>query len=313
MKNGLEILDKARDYVIESIPVKKEQIIFDSSLSCEYGNTENKFTETVNSVEFTIGIKEIANNNISYNELMSISAVISLFHECFGHGCQVLYEYQNKRLLSRILTINTFACECALYYKENPLKEYFNQPSEIAAQYSGIKKAFEFYKKELSQNEAETLICYYVNERIRQNKDQFISYENLKTKEFNSLEEILQAFNQEFICQIYSKRNKFWCDNSPVINILKWIKSQNEAKYDKLFKHLYVYTNNGMYQDKILAEMYFTECNQKEVIEKIPALDELKAFDNYFNADFTKSPKPLWILFKIKNVNLKNLLYENLN
>lgn len=94
---------------------------------------------------FAIGTRELEEDPDKMFELgEAMIPIVGAFHEVCGHGGQILNEFQKDTPLSRVLAANHYACKGSPYYYNGFVDgsdRYKRQPTEIAAQYAGIREA----------------------------------------------------------------------------------------------------------------------------------------------------------------------------
>ena len=125
---------------------------FDPCSPIKYGNTA--YDSDSRSFLFSAGTLEFELDPCrNFAPFESIIPVINLFHEACGHGLQqcVMYGKQDD-VLSKVLCMNYCACQSSdkyygaefVDYVDDPT--YFKQPYEMAAQYIGLRWAYDYLK-----------------------------------------------------------------------------------------------------------------------------------------------------------------------
>ncbi len=113
---------------------------------------ETVFDDGDKAWHFLVGDSEFVNNkDHEFEPFQVVMPVINLYHEVCGHGLQqcVMYGKQND-VLSKVLCMNYCACMSSdkyygadfVDYEYDPT--YFKQPYEMAAQYIGLRWAYDY-------------------------------------------------------------------------------------------------------------------------------------------------------------------------
>lgn len=193
-------MKRVRSHISLCAGIPKNSMAFDENESCCFGETVYKNNIAVS---FSVGVGEL----LAYpDEMVSMDAamipVVGLFHEVYGHGGQILKQFQQTDDLSKVIALNYYACRGSGYYYEgSDGKQYWKQPYEIAAQYVGIKKAHEYFCGQYGKPDADKLICGYVNLRVGMDSE-FVH----PKKPYSDVESILRDFNREFQKQVHAHR-----------------------------------------------------------------------------------------------------------
>lgn len=156
--------------------------------------------------EISVGVRELVEDpGREYPVGEAMIPVVGLFHEVCGHGGQVTCEFRKDTYLSRVLALNYYACRgSAEYYGDDMVDvddRYYHQPYEIAAQYVGIKCAFEYLSGVFGREDANHMLCEYVACRV-ENESEFIR----PRRELRSVDEILDALDVEFRRRAFAHR-----------------------------------------------------------------------------------------------------------
>lgn len=211
--------------------------IGDASTIDNYNNNSQTFE-----IEITIGIKP-RTKNPTYQDLTNLC--VSIFHE-FGHVNQILEQFDKNNKLSMVLCSNHYARKASLdYYDCNNIHKtnnYIHHPSEIAAQYVGIKNAYAYLSQLYDKTTANLLLCDYAEHT---NTVGFI-----KPQKYENISDIAHAYKNAFndaihLPRIFKPEFKI-CDQNFTYEIT------NKAK-ESLYKN-----TSGLKKDIILATAYFT-------------------------------------------------------
>lgn len=124
-----------------------------------------------------------------------INCIITGYHEQRHHQ-QIHGQFKNQKPTEKeqLTALNSMICENNRnYYLMNG--NYYTQLCEIDAEQHGLKNAYLFLKNHLngySDQECQQLIVDYTNQRVQDNPY------HIPQKEYKSLLEIINAFNQSF-------------------------------------------------------------------------------------------------------------------
>lgn len=167
---------------------------FDENMSMLRGVTQS---EGQNIEYFVVGIKELVESGVTDFELgRAMVPVVGAFHEVYGHGGQILNEFQKQTQLSRVLAMNYYACKGCPYYYDNFVDDsdsYKAQPYEIAAQYIGIKAAEAFLSERYDPDFAKDALCAYQAFRVRNG-----SALTGVNRSYKDIDEIVSDLNDQF-------------------------------------------------------------------------------------------------------------------
>lgn len=123
------------------------------------------------------------------------TALVALYHE-IGHARQVEYEFNKQNDLSMVLAVNHFAQKCSVSYYDVQRMDagnYTKHPTEIAAQYYGLRMAYRHLSKTVDPESANTLICDYVNNKVDLG---FIPVD--KSNPYTDVSQIFDKYNEVF-------------------------------------------------------------------------------------------------------------------
>ena len=144
-----------------------------------------------------IGISDFQDNpdeQVDSYDFMKL--FVSTLHE-------LTHVYQKEQLLhddsnsAKYLALGEFAASCSQkYYEDN----YKLMPHEIAAQYSAIKNGYEILSKFVGEEQANDMMCDYVNQHI---EDEFIAKPD---KPYSDIDDILDAYDDAFTSSRTAKR-----------------------------------------------------------------------------------------------------------
>lgn len=100
-------------------------------------------------LKFSVGTKAFVENLDTKIDataaVVSVVDVVDVFHECCGHGGQIMTEFRKDTPLSQVLALNYYGCKASgSYYgfryvksvnglEVIPTQQYYQQPHEIAA------------------------------------------------------------------------------------------------------------------------------------------------------------------------------------
>ena len=159
------------------------------------------------SLHYEVGIKEIAENpNLRFSVHEALAPTVACFHEVCGHGGQWRNEAKKDAPLSRVLLLNDLACKSSFQYYgvspyyDEPEKQYFEQPHEIAAQYMGLKMTQKFLTAVYDEQTADKLLCEYVNLRIASGN----TFIPAPDEPFTSMSQVYDQFQETFVKQVFT-------------------------------------------------------------------------------------------------------------
>lgn len=192
------------------------------------------------------------------------SALVGFFHES-QHVNHVVNIFNRNDVDAQCLAVNYYACMAApnAYYHGN----YHINPREVDAQRAGLLNAYRYCNSVFGEQEAEHLICGYVNERIVRNSE-FIEYKD--DKPYQNFDDIVDAFDEAFQNAKHCHRTynpddaKVVCqkiDGSQEVLPDDSVKFFDKIEKSKSLKSIREQLDNrsGYEQDRILATAYFTE------------------------------------------------------
>lgn len=292
-------LKMARQYIIDTLPfATTHNLALNKNESLNGSGTHDFGYEFI---YMHVGYEEIekASNNTELDDYTMMIPLVALFHESFGHGCQLKQQFNQTDTLSKALALNTYACKCSCAYSDGEnLQQYFKQPNEIAAQYAGIKYAYGYCVNVFGQEKASKLICDYVNHRI-ENNSEFISY--IHNKPYDNVNDILNEFNKTFKNNLYAHRT--WSKQSLTTNldpIHDYFKHKTDNKQIFMLEHC----RNGMVQDLMLSSIYLYQEDKNDYLKtRVPALKDANSIPKAFSF----ADKPKWIRSRDRNVDLAEL------
>lgn len=158
-------------------------------------------------------------------------------------------QFQKTDDLSKVLALNYYACSGSGYYYEgSDGSQYWKQPYEIAAQYMGIKSAYKYLELQCGSDEANDLICGYVNLRVEMDSE-FVH----PKKPYSDVESILRDFNHEFRKQVHAHRQY---DARGCRKYHDSLADCMKRYRDNSFVTKVSNLRDGLFQDAILAAAY---------------------------------------------------------
>lgn len=188
-------------------------VILDPNMSIRDGFTSNEGQKVY---FYKVGIQELLANPSGDFELgEAMVPIVGIFHEVCGHGGQILNEFQKDTPLSRVLAANHYACKGSPYYYDGFMKgsdRYKRQPTEIAAQYAGIREARSYLiyanPKGLERDEdivkfADVAIVAYQKTRMKR-RSAFTGKDPLE--KCGGFEDILLDLNKRFYDCVLARR-----------------------------------------------------------------------------------------------------------
>jgi hypothetical protein len=298
--NGQEIMDLLNltsDFLQSKYPFVRNKIVLLKEL--DYMNSRVLIDGQCDAYVIEVGVGGL-NENSDYSDYDMMIPLVGMFHEVVGHVRQLNMAKHENSELYKVIALNYFACLSSMhYYNGKNLRQYFNQPSEIAAQYSGIEGAYEFCTDLYGKERASDLICNYVNNRIK-NKSEFIKGQF--GRQYTNVDDILSDFNSTFKKSMYAHR-KF-----DMVESLKchdtstyYFKINGDISKPKLLER----ERNGAKQDLILSAIYLYEKDYSGYLrENVAALEDAASIDSVFD----KSWYPNWMRVKSKDIDLSDLI-----
>ena len=190
--------------------IRRKLVPYFGSISLDFNETVmlgHTFDNGSSPLIFSIGVREIVE---SPSEKVPIGKamvpIVNLFHEVCGHGGQLLEEFQKTNALSLTLAMNYYACfSSSCYYgfdtHDRVCSRYFHQPHEVAAQYMGIKSAFDYLCSVVDKDMAEYMMLSYVDYRLK-NQSEFID----AMPQERTVESVLNAFSDRYVRDVYRQR-----------------------------------------------------------------------------------------------------------
>lgn len=201
-----------------------------------------------------VGIKELIptdkNRNMPVNEYDFMSCLVGVYHERQHLQHYNDYFHRNDEI-SRSLAINYFATiENEVYY----FKNYRINPREIDAEFAGLIGAHSFCEAAFGKEEAERLICLYVNTGIRHGDKAFIKFQH--GKPYVTTDSIYDEMSNALNRSIYAHRtyNLKLAMRNASKNVNARLLHQNGDKY---YYQILKKEPNGYLQDQMMAALFF--------------------------------------------------------
>lgn len=248
-----------------------------------------------------MSVHNVQDNNV--DSLHVTAALVSGMHEIMGHCKQINVCFHQNNSVSKVVALNRFACKASdTYYYGKGLSAYYKQPYEIVAQYAGIYHSYAGLKARFGSNQANDMICNYVNDRISKGSE-FISYR--QGKPYTDVKSILDEFQSTFEHRVYEHRalDRTVAMQEPSAYASYFSKNPNvgQQTYVSLCR-------NGVKQDLMLTSIYLREEDKNDrlremysSLEDVPyAPSEAISFRYY----------PSWIRYKDKDLQLMNLIKD---
>ena len=269
--------------------------VFEGSVTDEYGIV----TDAV------VGIREcVSSDRLPY--LYMTAGIVSIMHETMGHCNQILNMFHETDSLSKALAMNHFACKASDEYQYGKNgRQYFRQPKEIAAQYVGIKCGYDVLTDAYGNQEANRMICDYVNYRIRQNSE-FIGFR--QTKPYTTVDDILKAFQNVFEKRVYEHRSLSGTRAKEELSPYAFFFSENNMPSCRSYLSRCM---NGAKQDLMLASIYFYQEDKNDRYRGIyQALEDVPPSPA---SAMSSKHCPQWILRRDRDMKLARLTdyFEN--
>lgn len=247
-----DILSKI-EQIIEEIDIGTYRIILNYDYNVGNGYCDNYYDSDK---EIHIGVKELKsffNKEIS-NELF-VKLIVNLYHETQHYYQQIAF-FENNQQKDESLFYNYLACigNGQGYYNPeiNPYN-YYNNIRELDAEYTGIKKAYNFLTTIFSEKEADQLIVNYFNNRLTQN------YYISSDKPVSSMAEINMLFTKTIMINQHKIRQynvNYINEDKPI----QYIQEQDEDFILNVNDLL-----DGALQDEILAGAFVKYLEDKEI------------------------------------------------
>ncbi len=241
-RDALNFLHKLNE-CLSSSRNNEPPLIFDEKEYVGNGFTRSYFDDVVKA---EIGVSELANNKT--DEYVFMKAFMSLLHET-THIFQHQILLKRKDDTSRFIALGYFAAMASKFYYDS---NYFLMPDEIAAQYSALKNAYTILCKLFSKQEANDMICRYVNKHI---KDEFI--QEYRKKDYSSVAKIFSDYEKAFKASKYTRR---------VLNVEELLAKSNDfdkgdyivamAKNSSRKLPLILNSKSGIQQDFYLTSIF---------------------------------------------------------
>lgn len=176
------------------------------------------------SIHYEVGVKEFVENpnrKISMREFLA--PTVACFHEICGHDRQWKNEALKDEPLSKVLLLSDLACKSSLEYygvaslDGEPDPQYFEHPHEIAAQYIGLKMTQKFLSVVYNEEEADKMLCEYVNLRIADGNEFIPAPDDYRMEEqpdgrppfmkptepFTSMDQVYNQFQKIFLEKVF--------------------------------------------------------------------------------------------------------------
>lgn len=206
---------------------EKTKLLPDRSMRDAETSDDDYNPKTGTGIEFRVGYKELADNlDGKFDVARALVPVVNLYHEVYGHGGQILCEFDKDTLLAQVLALSHYGCKASFAYygfdgKGRPTRQYYRQPREIAAQYMGIKGAYEFLGRVYGEKDAGGMMSKYIRFRILGGGDCL----GLKLGRV-TVENTLESMNQVFVRSMDSHRRYDPGNRLPddLRNYAKWVR-----------------------------------------------------------------------------------------
>lgn len=249
--------------------------------------------------DVSIGIKElrfsknrkISNadyRNMIVDDYQFMCALVSEFHE-LSHVGQVKELIHKSYPSASYVMISTLANSASNAYYEAKNEDesksnYKMMAHEIAAQYSGIRNAYELLTEKLGSEKADALVCDYVNNHIA---DEFIK--KPEGGDYTNVDDIFDAYDKAFIDSRTAKRI---FNEKAIDKAIEEFKSKDHnpsERPDYLIRYLMVYKNGreelqdvidnktGIEQDMFVARAFVLATDPDHKLRK--NFESLKAID----------------------------------
>lgn len=262
-----------------------------------YGSTQ---LNDDGSLYYEIGIKEIfENQNSRFSIHEALAPTVACFHEVCGHGGQWRNEVKKETPLSQILILNDLACKSSFEYygidilNEEPEKQYFEQPHEIAAQYMGLKMTQKFLSVIYDEEEANKLLCEYVNLRITSDNE-FISTPDgyqmetpadgrkpymKPTEPFTSMSQVYDQFQETFIKQVFTPADYIVTKDS--IDFVENYISTQKWPWERIWSRKQInQISDRLTQTYVLSGVWLEQHEYGSWIRKLPVLEHMNFPEN---------------------------------
>lgn len=260
------------------------------------GSTDDEFGRVT---DMWVGAREISGDGARCGD--TVAFIVSLMHETAGHGMQIEKQFHCDDELSKILSMNHFACKASSeYYNPYRPHRYLYHPREIAAQYAGIVVGCDFLQDYYDSEMANDMICGYVNDRISK-KSEFIK--NGFLQRYHDVNDILQSFQTVFDRRVYEHRS-----------LNRRVAMRQNGAYTDYFRQnpdsihqTYIsMCQNGVKQDLMLSSIYFYQEDMNDryrsiykSLEDVPYSPAAAMDPDYY---------PAWIQYQDKDLKLSQLL-----
>lgn len=258
--DALALLGKA---VASLPPALARRVELDPGMSILISTTD----DNLGPVSFAVGVKEFTESlNRKFPVEKAITPVVALYHEVLGHGGQILGEFDKSTPLSCVLALNHYGCKTSeAYYgiKNGRLtRQYYRQPKEIAAQYVGIKAAYQFLSDEYGKSDANQMLCKYVRGRIRKHSES-LDYSPL----WISVPKVLIGLDKRFGQCIFRQR-VYDLENHGYDELKNYAKRVGRQDLGKTVKSC----RDGVRQDLMMASIWIAVWDQSDKIKTRPAI-----------------------------------------
>lgn len=211
MSNGRILTNKmAYELFKKNIDTVFHDVSFDYGIKIEaynnesvhWANTSTDFHDTLNNSLHTVlfGYKEFYENpDDPVNLFDFVGGFVSIYHEK-EHVDQKIRSFTSKDSVSRILTMNSIACnQNEGYYHQN----YWSDPREIDAQYEGLIGAYCKLSELYGSKNADKMVTYYQNKRLSMGRDYI---PNNNGKPYHNVSEIFDTFDHVLTKSLHAQR-----------------------------------------------------------------------------------------------------------
>ena len=222
-----DLVDQARDWIGLGFQKKIGTIVLDPEMRAGTG----QFSPSIN--EASIGVRDFVEHpERKFTEFQVTSIIDALFHETYGHGLHYNFLFPEKTdMTTAVLAFNAYACSYSSEYygygmrKKKPFfgnkasedKEgvsaddlelfmkdrYWHQPTEIAAEYAGVRMGYEFLSDVYGKKKASRMISNYMN---LNSFGSFGSYYACSKMPCRNAEDVFQVFHKEFSKSVFRNR-----------------------------------------------------------------------------------------------------------
>lgn len=254
---------------------------------CEAYNEKNR--------KIHIGIKELKGVlNKEIPDYILVYAIINIYHELRHYHQQEDFfndiNYKNSNNKQQIEEFfYSYLADMGCYYgyyciKTNP-ENYFHNPREIDAEYSGIKETYSYLSKIYTEEKAKDLIINHINSKIGT-----LYYVEIK-EPVKSIKEIDIIFKNA-IRKSKLKKRMYNINFRDIDETIKYCQNINDEFILKIND-----INNGVLQDKVLAGAYMKYLNDFNLENN---MNKSELYRNKYNSLIENTNKYL-DEFKIKD------------